>query len=145
MNIRMYSLPFNNAGRLTLNAQGTVENIGTIKADGTVALRGENLLNSGAVAGENIQAEAEKNIVNSGSMRAKIDAILRGENIVNEATVEETNYRELQQTKIIGTGSISAGRDVTLEASANITNRGGILAAEKDLTLSAGKIIDLIY
>ena len=88
MNIRMYSSPFNNAGRLTLNAQGTVENIGTIGADGTVALRGENLLNRGAVAGENIQAEAEKNIVNSGSMRAKIDAILRGKNIVSETDNE---------------------------------------------------------
>ncbi|WP_307761536.1 hypothetical protein, partial [uncultured Phascolarctobacterium sp.] len=45
-------------GEVELYSKQDIENIGTIKADGTVALRGENLLNRGAVAGENIQAEA---------------------------------------------------------------------------------------
>ena len=130
-------------GEVELYSKQDIENIGTIGADGTVALRGENLLNRGGISAENITAEADETISNSGSMQAKTDAILRSENIINEATVEESQYKELKQTKIAGTGSITAGRDVTLAAEENITNRGGILAAENDLTLSAGKIIDL--
>ena len=131
-------------GEVEIYSKQNIENIGTIRADGSVDLRAQNLLNKGRISGENINAAAEENITNSGSIRAKVDAILKGKNIINEATTEASKYKELEQTKITGTGSITAGNNLTLDAAENITNRGGNLAAENNLTVNAGKNIDIV-
>ena len=68
-----------------------------------------------------------------------MDAILKANNITNEATAEKTQYKELNQTDIKTTSSITAGNNLTLDAKDSITNKGGVLAADGDLTLNAGK------
>ena len=131
-------------GEVEIYSKQNIENIGTIRADGSVDLRGENFLNKGTVEAENVNIKADEAITNSGSIRAKVDAILKGKNIINEATTEASKYKELEQTKITGTGSITAGNNLTIDAAENITNRGGNLAAENNLTVNAGKNIDIV-
>ncbi len=106
-------------------------------------MHAQNLVNKGAISGENVDVEAEHNISNSGSIRAKVDAILQGKNITNAATTEASEYKEVNQNKITGTGSVTAGNNLTLAAEKNIANRGGVLAADKELNLKAGKNIDI--
>ncbi len=130
-------------GEVAVYSKQDIENIGTIRADGSVDLHAQNLVNKGEISGANIGVEAKYNITNSGSIRAKVDAILQGKNITNEATTEANEYKELNQNKITGTGSITAGNNLTLAAGENITSRGGILAADKELTVNAGKDIDI--
>ena len=130
-------------GEVEIYSKQDIQNIGTIRADGTVDLHGQNLNNKGEITGNNVKAEADKNITNTGSIRAKVDAILKANNITNEATAEKTQYKELNQTDIKTTGSITAGNNLTLDAKDNITNKGGVLAADGDLTLNAGQNIHI--
>ena len=131
-------------GEAAIYSKQNIENIGTIRADGSIDLHAQNMVNKGEISGENIGVEADNNLSNSGSIRAKVDTILKGKNITNEATTEESTYQELEQTKITGTGSITAGNNLTLEAEENITDKGGVLAADKELILNAGKNIDIV-
>ena len=127
-------------GEVELYSKQDIKNMGNIKSDGTVALRAENVINKGDIAGKNLKIKAEKNITNSGTMRAKANALLQAENITNEATVSKKQYKELNQKKLEATGSISAGQNLTLEAGNSITNRGANLTAGKDLSLNAENI-----
>ena len=127
-------------GEVELYSKQDIKNMGNIKSDGTIALRAENVVNKGDIAGENLKIKAEKNITNSGTMRAKVDALLKAESIANEATVSEKQYKELNQKKLEATGSISAGQNLTLEAGKNITNKGANLTAGKNLTLNANDV-----
>ena len=109
-------------GEVEIYSKQDIQNVGTIRADGTVDLRGQNLTNKGEIAGNNIKAEADETIANTGSIRAKVDAILKANNITNEATAENTQYKELNQTDIKTTGSITAGNNLTLDAKDSISN-----------------------
>lgn len=132
-------------GEVEIYAKENIENIGTIKADGNVEMRGENIFNrGGSIAGENVDIEAQNKVVNkSGSIRARVDAILKGESIINETNVKETEFNGLSQSKAGNTATISAGNDLTLDAESNIVNRGAHLAADGDVTLNAGKNIEI--
>ena len=132
-------------GEVEIYAKENIENIGTIKADGNVEMRGENIFNrGGSIAGENVDIEAQNKVVNkSGSIRARIDAILKGESIINETNIKETEFNGLSQSKAGNTATISAGNDLTLDAESNIVNRGAHLAADGDVTLNAGKNIEI--
>ena len=130
-------------GEVEIYSKQDIQNIGTIRADGTVDLHGQNLTNKGEITGNNINVEADKTIANTGSIRAKVDAILKANNITNEATAEKTQYKELKQTDIKTTGSITAGNNLTLDAKDSISNKGGVLAADGNLTLNAGQNIHI--
>ena len=80
-------------GDVAIYSKENIENIGTIRADGTVELKGENINNlGGRIDGENVKLDADKNIINKGgNIRARVDAILNGENVINEANVGTVN------------------------------------------------------
>lgn len=132
-------------GEVEIYAKENIENIGTIKADGNVEMRGENIFNrGGSIAGENVDIEAQNKVVNeSGSIRARVDAILKGESIINETNIKETEFNGLSQSKAGNTATISAGNDLTLDAESNIVNRGAHLTADGDVALNAGKNIEI--
>lgn len=133
-------------GDVAIYSKENIENIGTIKADGTVDLKGENINNlGGRIAGENVKLDAEKNITNKGgSIRARVDAILKGENVINEANVKESQYKGLNQKTVGNAGSISAGQNLSINAEKDIINKGGVLAADKNLDLNAGQNVDIV-
>ena len=133
-------------GDVAIYSKENIENIGTIKADGTVDLKGENINNlGGRIAGENVKLDAEKNITNKGgSIRARVDAILKGENVINEANVKESQYKGLNQKNVGNTGSISAGQNLSINAEKDIINKGSVLAADKNLDLNAGENVDIV-
>ena len=133
-------------GDVAIYSKENIENIGTIKADGTVDLKGENINNlGGRIAGENVKLDADKNITNKGgSIRARVDAILKGENVINEANVKESQYKGLNQKTVGNTGSISAGQNLSINAEKDIVNKGSVLAADKNLDLNAGQNVDIV-
>lgn len=133
-------------GDVAIYSKENIENIGTIKADGTVDLKGENINNlGGRIAGENVKLDAEKNITNKGgSIRARVDAILKGENVINEANVKESQYKGLNQKTVGNAGSISAGQNLSINAEKDIINKGSVLAADKNLDLNAGENVDIV-
>ena len=133
-------------GDVAIYSKENVENIGTIKADGTVDIKGENINNlGGRIAGGNVKLDADKNITNKGgSIRARVDAILKGENIINEANVKESQYKGLNQKTVGNAGSISTGQNLSINAEKDIINKGSVLAADKDLDLNAGQNVDIV-
>ena len=133
-------------GDVAIYSKENIENIGTIKADGTVDLKGENINNlGGRITGGNVKLDADKNITNKGgSIRARVDAILKGENVINEANVKESQYKGLNQKTVGNTGSISAGQNLSINAEKDIVNKGSVLAADKNLDLNAGQNVDIV-
>ena len=131
-------------GDVALYSKQDIQNIGTISADRTVSLHGENVENKGgAITGGNVSIEAENTITNrSGTISAKENANLKAGTIINETSTKTTQYKELTQTDI-GNTAVITGKNVTLEAKENITDSGGQIAAGGDLSLSAGKNIDI--
>lgn len=133
-------------GDVAIYSKENIENIGTIKADGTVDLKGENINNlGGRITGESVKLDADKNITNKGgSIRARVDAILKGENVINEANVRESQYKGLNQKTVGNAGSISAGQNLSINAEKDIINKGSVLAADKKLDLNAGQNVDIV-
>ena len=133
-------------GDVAIYSKENIENIGTIKADGTVELKGENINNlGGRITGESVKLDADKNITNKGgSIRARVDAILKGENVINEANVKESQYKGLNQKTVGNAGSISAGQNLSINAEKDIVNKGSVLAADKNLDLNAGQNFDIV-
>ena len=133
-------------GDVAIYSKENIENIGTIRADGTVDLKGENINNlGGRITGENVKLDADKNITNKGgSIRARVDAILKGENVINEANVKESQYKGLNQKTVGNAGSISAGQNLSINAEKDIINKGSVLAADKNLDLNAGQNFDIV-
>lgn len=133
-------------GDVAIYSKENIENIGTIKADGTVDLKGENINNlGGRITGESVKLDADKNITNKGgSIRARVDAILKGENVINEANVKESQYKGLNQKTVGNAGSISAGQNLSINAEKDIINKGSVLAADKKLDLNAEQNVDIV-
>ena len=130
-------------GEVEIYSKQNIQNIGTIRADGTVDLRGQNLANKGTVSGENLNVHADESITNIGSIQAKDDVSLKADTITNETITEKIQYNELHQTDIKNTGTITAGKNLTLNAKDSITNKGGVLAADGDLNLHAGQNLSI--
>ncbi len=126
-------------------ANRTLENMGTIQADGTVYLRANDITNRfGDIAAENVKLQADEKVANiGGRIIAEQDIDITAKNITNEAVRENGDYKELKQERIIATGEIEAGRDATLRAEENIINRGSVISAGETLLLDAGKNIDI--
>ena len=133
-------------GDVAIYSKENIENIGTIRADGTVDLKGENINNlGGRITGENVKLDADKNITNKGgNIRARVDAILKGENVINEANVKESQYKGLNQKTVGNAGSISAGQNLSINAEKDIINKGSVLAADKNLDLNAGRNVYIV-
>ncbi|WP_293736566.1 hemagglutinin repeat-containing protein [uncultured Phascolarctobacterium sp.] len=133
-------------GDVAIYSKENIENIGTIRADGTVDLKGENINNlGGRIAGGNVKLDADKNITNKGgNIRARVDAILKGENVINEANVKESQYKGLGKKTVGNAGSISAGQNLSINAEKDIINKGSVLAADKNLDLNAGQNVDIV-
>ena len=133
-------------GDVAIYSKENIENIGTIRADGTVDLKGENINNlGGRITGENVKLDADKNITNKGgNIRARVDAILKGENVINEANVKESQYKGLNKKTVGNAGSISAGQNLSINAEKDIINKGSVLAADKNLDLNAGRNVDIV-
>ena len=133
-------------GDVAIYSKENIENIGTIRADGTVDLKGENINNlGGRITGENVKLDADKNITNKGgNIRARVDAILKGENVINEANVKESQYKGLNKKTVGNAGSISAGQNLSINAEKDIINKGSVLAADKNLDLNAGQNVDIV-
>ena len=133
-------------GDVAIYSKENIENIGTIRADGTVDLKGENINNlGGRITGENVKLDADKNITNKGgNIRARVDAILNGENVINEANVKESQYKGLNKKTVGNAGSISAGQNLSINAEKDIINKGSVLAADKNLDLNAGRNVDIV-
>ncbi len=132
-------------GEVELYSKQDIENIGTINADRTVDLHGENIKNLGGdITGTDINIEAEGDVLNeSGNIAAENDVNIKADNIANITTEKDTQYKELHQTTVGNTATITAGGDLRLDATDTITDRGGLMAAEGDLSLNAGKDIDI--
>ena len=133
-------------GDVAIYSKENIENIGTIRADGTVDLKGENINNlGGRITGENVKLDADKNITNKGgNIRARVDVILKGENVINEANVKESQYKGLNKKTVGNAGSISAGQNLSINAEKDIINKGSVLAADKNLDLNAGRNVDIV-
>ena len=133
-------------GDVAIYSKENIENIGTIRADGTVDLKGENINNlGGRITGENVKLDADKNITNKGgNIRARVDAILKGENVINEANVKESQYKGLNKKTVGNAGSIRAGQNLSINAEKDIINKGSVLAADKNLDLNAGRNVDIV-
>ncbi len=132
-------------GEVELYSKQNIQNIGTINGDKKVALYGENVENKGGdIRGGNVSVEAKENITNqSGTIFAKEDLSLKANNIINETTTKKTQYKELTQVDVGNTAIISAGKNLSIEAKENITDKGGQVTAGDGLTLSAGKNINI--
>ena len=132
-------------GEVELYSKQDIENIGTINADRTVDLHGENIKNLGGdITGTDINLEAKGDVLNrSGNIAAENDVNIKADNIANITTEKDTQYKELHQTTVGNTATITAGEDLRLDAADTITDRGGLMAAEGDLSLNAGKDIDI--
>lgn len=132
-------------GEVELYSKQDIENIGTINADRTVDLHGDNIKNLGGdITGKDINLEAEGDVLNkSGNIAAENDVNIKADNIANITTEKDTQYKELHQTTVGNTATITAGGDLRLDATDTITDRGGLMAAEGDLSLNAGKDIDI--
>ena len=133
-------------GDVAIYSKENIENIGTIRADGTVELKGENINNlGGRIDGENVNLDADKNITNKGgNIRARVDAILNGENVINEANVKESQYKGLDQKTVGNAGSIRAGQNLSINVEKDIVNKGSVLAADNNLNLNAGRNVDIV-
>ena len=133
-------------GDVAIYSKENIENIGTIRADGTVELKGENINNlGGRIDGENVNMDADKNITNKGgNIRARVDAILNGENVINEANVKESQYKGLDQKTVGNAGSIRAGQNLSINAEKDIVNKGSVLVADNNLDLNAGRNVDIV-
>ena len=133
-------------GDVAIYSKENIENIGTIRADGTVDLKGENINNlGGRITGENVKLDADKNITNKGgNIRARVDAILKGENVINEANVKESQYKGLNKKTVGNAGSISAGQNLSINVEKDIINKGSVLAADKNLDLNAGRNVYIV-
>ena len=132
-------------GEVELYSKQDIENIGTINADRTVDLHGENIKNLGGdITGKDINLEAKEDVLNkSGNIAAENDVNIKADNIANITTEKDTQYKELHQTTVGNTATITAGGDLRLDATDTITDRGGLIAAEGDLSLNAGNDIDI--
>lgn len=132
-------------GEVELYSKQDIENIGTINADRTVDLHGENIKNlSGDITGKDINLEAKGDVLNkSGNIAAENNVNIKADNIANITTEKDTQYKELHQTTVGNTATITAGGDLRLDAADTITDRGGLMAAEGDLSLNAGNDIDI--
>ena len=132
-------------GEVELYSKQDIENIGTINADRTVDLHGENIKNLGGdITGTDINLEAKGDVLNkSGNIAAENDVNIKADNIANITTEKDTQYKELHQTTVGNTATITAGGDLRLDATDTITDRGGLMAAEGDLSLNAGNDIDI--
>ena len=133
-------------GDVAIYSKENIENIGTIRADGTVELKGENINNlGGRIDGENVNLDADKNITNKGgNIRARVDAILNGENVINEANVKESQYKGLDQKTVGNAGSIRAGQNLSINVEKDIVNKGSMLVADNNLDLNAGRNVDIV-
>ena len=133
-------------GDVAIYSKENIENIGTIRADGTVELKGENINNlGGRIDGENVNLDADKNITNKGgNIRARVDAILNGENVINEANVKESQYKGLDQKTVGNAGSIRTGQNLSINVEKDIVNKGSVLVADNNLDLNAGRNVDIV-
>ena len=133
-------------GDVAIYSKENIENIGTIRADGTVELKGENINNlGGRIDGENVNLDADKNITNKGgNICARVDAILNGENVINEANVKESQYKGLDQKTVGNAGSIRAGQNLSINVEKDIVNKGSVLVADNNLDLNAGRNVDIV-
>ena len=132
-------------GDVAIYSKENIENIGTIRADGTVELKGENINNlGGRIDGENVNLDADKNITNKGgNIRARVDTILNGENVINEANVKESQYKGLDQKTVGNAGSIRTGQNLSINVEKDIVNKGSVLVADNNLDLNAGRNVDI--
>ena len=132
-------------GEVELYSKQDIKNIGTINADRTVDLHGENIKNLGGdIIGTDINLEAKGDVLNkSGNIAAENNVNIKADNIANITTEKDTQYKKLHQTTVGNTATITAGGDLRLDATDTITDRGGLMAAEGDLSLNAGKDIDI--
>ena len=132
-------------GEVELYSKQDIKNIGTINADRTVDLHGENIKNLGGdITGTDINLEAKGDVLNkSGNIAAENNVNIKADNIANITTEKDTQYKELHQTTVGNTATITAGGDLRLDATDTITDRGGLMAAEGDLSLNAGNDIDI--
>ena len=133
-------------GDVAIYSKENIENIGTIRADGTVELKGENINNlGGRIDGENVNLDADKNITNKGgNIRARVDTILNGENVINEANVKESQYKGLDQKTVGNAGSIRTGQNLSINVEKDIVNKGSVLVADNNLDLNAGRNVDIV-
>ena len=121
-----------------------MQNIGTIKADNTIDLKGGSIENlAGYISGTDTDISAVKNIINAGgTIEAKNNVNLSAENIVNETTANSSDYKELHQKTIDNTAYISAGGNLNINAQNKAVNSGAVLSAGGDLNINA-KDVDI--
>ncbi len=123
-------------GDVAIYSKENIENIGTIKADGTVDLKGENINNlwwpyhwwkrqAGCGQEHHQQGRAS---VPEWMQSSKVKSI------TNEADVKESQYKGLNQKTVGNAGSISAGQNLSINAEKDIINKGSVLAEIRTLT-----------
>ena len=129
-------------GDIDLVTSGDLKNIGTIKADKTLHLQQDNLQNeAGTIAGKDIAIKASGTVENAGGEISGDAVNITAKDIINRTTQKTEKYRELTQIENSSIANIQATGDITLTAENSIKNQGAILAAGKDVTLSANKDI----
>ena len=131
-------------GDVEIYAKDDLQNLGTIKADNTIDLKGSSIENlAGYISGTNIDVSAVKNIINAGgTIEAKNNVNLSAENIVNKTTANSSDYKELHQKTIDNTAYISAGGNLNINAQNKAVNSGAVLSTGGDLNINA-KDVDI--
>jgi len=131
-------------GDVELITSSDLKNIGTIKADKTLTLQGASLHNeAGSLSGKDVVIKAEGTVENASAQISGENVTITASDIINKTKQQTETYRELTQTKNLGTGSIQAAGSITLTAENSIKNQGAVLAAGKEVTLTAKKDIDI--
>ena len=141
------------AGRdVNLVSGNDLTNAGTLKASNNLsASAGNNLVNSGLVqAGNRLDLLTGNTIVNkAGGVIAGREVSLTAVNgdVINERTVtshqSSGGYRSERKDFADAAARIEAANDLSVWAGRNVSNVGGVLQSGTDLTLAAGRDINV--
>ncbi|XHO07535.1 hypothetical protein ACEQUB_p00782 (plasmid) [Ralstonia syzygii] len=130
---------------VSFQAKGDVTNSGTIASRKVTVVIGDNLVNTGTLAGKTLLAQAAQDINNLGGHIQGDQVLLSAGRDVNltsttastkNATTIGTNISQVASVAA-GTLSIQAGRDANLTAAAINTSGDAAITANRDVNLNA--------
>ena len=113
------------AGDLTLSTPGAVSNSGQIIAGNNLTVTGSTISNA---AGATLHADNDLSVTGSTTNRGTVEAL----NDVNIAGAGYDNAGALTQ----------ANRDVNVNVSGDVVNGGGTIGAKRDVSLTAGRVLN---
>ncbi|WP_434133313.1 hemagglutinin repeat-containing protein [Sporomusa sphaeroides] len=134
------------ADNVQINTTGNVTNTGVIKANNSAQLTSTNILNMGGNinGGAVTQITAQQDLLNqSGTIGGGQLSLVAGRDIKNETLTSEKDAGIISKIELQKQASITAGQSLTVQAGRDVTISGGQLSAGQDISLNAGKGIEV--